>query len=133
MKVRPATFLAAGALLGALSGCGGASDKEQVRGTLKAYFDAVVNGDGHGACARLSRSGQRDLIHSVAASRTCAQAVTQYRAGLTPAQRAQLRAVRVERVMVDGDRATAYIRGVPGVRSGSLEREEGSWKVAARR
>ncbi len=133
MDVRRATFLGAGALLAALSGCGGASDQEQVRTTLNAYFGAVVKGDGRAACARLSRLGQRDLIKSVAGSRTCDQAVTQYRLGLTPAQRAQLRAVGVERVVVDGDRATAYISGVPGVRSGALEREDGSWKVAARR
>lgn len=133
MRLRPAALLAGGVLLTGASGCGGASDQERVRTTLKAYFGAVVQGDGRAACARLSRSGRRDLIRSVAASRTCEQAVTQYQAGLTPAQRTQLRAVRVERVTVDGDRATAYVSGVPGVRSGALEREDGEWKVAARR
>lgn len=132
-KLRPAVVLAAGALALAPTGCGGSSDQTQVRGTLKAYFGAVVRGDGRGACARLSRSGRRDLLRSVAGAQTCEQAVAQYRAGLTPAQRAQLRAVRVERVAVEGDRATAYVSGVAGVRSGSLEREGGSWKVAARR
>lgn len=133
MRFRPGALLAASALLAAQSGCGRPSDQEQVRTTLKAYFGAVVRGDGGRACARLSRSGRRDLIHSVAGSRTCEQAVTQYRAGLTPAQRNQLRAVRVERVTIAGGRATAYVGGVPGVRSGSLVREDGSWKVAARR
>lgn len=133
MRSRPAVFLLTTVLLLVQGGCGGASDQDQVRTTLTAYFGAVVRGDGREACTRLSRSGRRDLIASVAASKTCEQAIVQYRAGLTPAQRAQLRAVRVERVTVDGARATAYVSGVRGVRSGSLEREDGSWKVAARR
>lgn len=55
------------AVLGAMftGGCGGKSDEDRARATVKAYIGAVADGDGKKACDLLTGSGKRELVTAV--------------------------------------------------------------------
>jgi hypothetical protein len=121
--MRAAALLVAGAL--ALAGCGGSGDEDAVRDALTEYVDAMADGDGATACARMTEPLQEILLNSTPRASDCAEAVAQIDRG--GANRGD---VSIDGVEVEGDtaRASVAVGGDAGTRH-SLRRVDGEWRV----
>ena len=132
---RRALALAGALIVGvSVSGCG-SSDEEQVRGAVRDYFAAVVDGDWDRAC-ELSATEVRADLERIDGGTTCERAMDlAYR--LDERGRRQLRerfAFEVVAVRVEGDRARVRLREAltpDGEPTAELRREEGDWRIAS--
>lgn len=129
--------------LSALTACGGSprSDADRVREATLAYMEHLLNGD-HEACGLLTADGQRQLegrgrLFDLEGCEDVVDAVaTQY----SDAARRAVKDVRIDNVVVRGDRATVRDQDiqVPAGLEGQLEindaptvlrRQHGEWKI----
>ena len=98
-----------------LAGCG-ASDEEQAADTVRTYLEAFVDGNGQRACEQLTDAVQRRIVDGFsegapsAGITSCEQAIGAI-ADQRSTQLAEPVEIKVERVTVDGDRATVRMRG----------------------
>ena len=113
----------------AMAGCGdGAGDPERdaVRGTIEGYFHATARGDGATACASLTEQARQSFaaLLDVPPARDCEANVRKVARRSLP-----IRAVHVNDLLINGDRATAYVTADRPAYSSSevLVRESGSW------
>jgi hypothetical protein len=134
--------LAAGAV--ALAGCGasgGGADSRDVANVKKvvaAYGRAVADGDGRRACALMTAQGRADVVRSNRefGVRRCNEVATVFRGMATSDQLDELRALRLARVDIHGDRAVGRLVGLRALeRSGDtrLRRVGGRWLIDAPR
>jgi hypothetical protein len=123
--------IAVSAVLALLTpGCGG-SDPEE---TVRAYFEAIVEGDGETACDQLAEELRMDIEEAPAAraaGRTCPD-VMELAAGLNP----DLSADDVEELEIDveqdEDRAVATLENPLAGREETIElvQVDGKWRIA---
>jgi hypothetical protein len=110
-----------------LAGCG-SSDEDALRETFTTYREAFEQGDGERACAQLTEKSRSEFATSIAA-KTCPDAVAKARKALSADERAQFRALRVEKVKVDGERGVVTVTGrTKEPASGwRMVKEDGTW------
>lgn len=128
--------LSIAAVLALLAGCGGSdgpSDEEQIETVLVTYYKAFGTGDAETACNQLVDE-TREELEKAAAGRDCPEVLEsalkrpEY-ARIAP----KLGDVKVSKITVAAGKATAQTT-VPGVGSTTtvpLEKEHGTWKIAA--
>jgi hypothetical protein len=141
----PRRSLAAACAAGAaLAGCGGGqppSQSERVTTVVRSFLTAQADGDGEAACALLTPAAQQRLVAVVArraaglgaAPGSCAEAVGLVRAVAPAKLLTAIRRAHVQRVAVQGDRATATVvdgQAFPAQRA-VLEQRDGAWRIAA--
>ena len=123
--------LAAAAIV--LAGCGGGEgdDRKAVEQTVIDYYVAFSADDRDRACDRLSitardqliqETRQKDCPAGIARAREDPQ-IKQYLPGLAK--------VKVEKVEIDGNTATAEVKGLGASSSVPLVKEGDSWKIGA--
>ena len=126
------TTLVMVAVLLVLAGCGAAparmSDRDRVEGAIEQYFHAASIGRGEIACPLLTsqaRHGFRKLLDGPVARDCNTNIVSVARASLP------LHHTSVSRVVVNGDRATAYVTSAipPYSNTVTLVRVGSSWKL----
>jgi hypothetical protein len=112
-----------------LSACGG-SDEEQIRDAMKSYNRALADRDTRKACSYLTGEAIREIARTGASCRKAMTAVTELFDART---RNAVRRVRVGRIRVRGDKATArfsYPRPLPTT---PIEQEHfkvsGEWRL----
>ena len=105
---------AAIALVVCVTACGStAGASGSVSSTVKRYFAALAAGDGHVACAQLTSEAGAEIVrlaHQAAPQlgvSSCAEAIAKVSKLLNPAQRRELRSVRVVDVHIHGATANA--------------------------
>jgi hypothetical protein len=124
--------ICAGALIAALAtgtaGCGGGSDSDKVKDSVKGFFSALADRDGKKACDLLSKS----LVEQAkSAGGDCAKSVSAVASQAVPNdKRDEARNVTVSSVKVKGTTATATVKGKKGSRQLILRKEGGKWKLA---
>ena len=130
--------VAAGAL--ACAGCGTArrGDVAEIKRVVADYRHAVADGDGARACALSTREGQaNDVRHGRDYRvRECRDLAVVISALAREEELDELRALRLVRVKVDGDRAVGRLEGFRRLeRSGPtyLRRVHGNWLIDAPR
>lgn len=114
----------------ACNGCGGRSEEDSVKNTLRDYVHAYADGDGMTMCSLMSPAAQRNAIFAAAtfgAEPPCSEAVLAGRDRLTAPQIAALRHVSVTDVKIDGAVATA--RTSLGSGLAELRKVHGGWLV----
>ncbi len=109
------------------AGCGGESDETKVRETLDRFADATARKDYQTICDLLSR----DLVEEVRKVNLPCEVA--FKRGLEDVERPSL---RVQRVAVDGNTATATVRSSAANQQPSqdevrLVKEAGQWRVAS--
>ena len=127
----------------AVGGCGGGhkqSDRQLITQTLRSYLRAQATGDGYAACALLTAGGRQQLIAVVVKAGkglittrpTCEDAVGLIRAVAGAQLLKALGSARIERVHVDGARATATIADGNefSPQQVALEKAGTTWKIA---
>jgi ketosteroid isomerase-like protein len=119
---RLARASAALALVVCVTACGsGAGASASVSSTVKRYFAALADGDGHAACAQLTSGASAEIVrlaHQAAPQlgvSSCAEAIAKVSKLLNPTQRRELRSVSVVDVHIQG--ATAHARARAGRRT----------------
>jgi hypothetical protein len=116
-----AVWIAAGL---ALVACGG--PEGEVGDTIKAYADAVADGDGRKACALLTRSLRDDA--TVFSGMPCEAAVAGQVEDLTPAQRGDAKIDAFKRIEIDGRTAKAEVADYPV--AFELEKTAAGWRIS---
>ena len=130
--------VAAGAL--ACAGCGTArpGDVAEIKRVVADYRHAVADGDGARACALMTREGQANEVRlgREYGVRECRDLAPVISALADKEDLDELRALRLVRVKVDGDRAVGRLEGFRRLeRSGPtyLRRVHGHWLIDAPR
>jgi hypothetical protein len=130
--IRAVTSGTCGLLLAALlAGCGGAggSARADIERTLTGYLSAVVRGDGALACSQLTTPA-RHWVARTGKAPTCAAAISNAAGTSSASDRAfELRRIRALRpiIRVDGDRATAAVRGYAS--EAHFQYVDGRWRL----
>jgi hypothetical protein len=144
---RRSIVLGAVLILAAVAGCGGGQkplspeqERQQIAHILHSYLHAQVSGDGQSACALLTSTAQSELTGIVLkygrgvikARPSCQYAVKLVQAVAGQKLLQALSAARIERIQVEGDRATARIldSGAFPPQQVSLQRSGNTWKIA---
>ncbi len=133
------------ALMGLAIGCGGddggskrsdgdtgSGAKAQMRATLRAWGDAVVDNDPEEACSHLTKSAQQKAAGTFPGTRTCAEAHRQALAAIGEDGRRKLREQLADvdfTAKVSGDTAVLRATGRPGAPPLRMRREGGEWKI----
>ena len=137
MRRRPLTLVAIAALI-AFAGCGGDDEASSPAGAVRAYNDAVADGDGERACGYLDPAAQEELRQSTQgeARKSCREIIELLAAFYDDATKKRLRDARVA-ATTEGDRAAARLRS-PGALGGpeqeqtlELRRVDGEWKIVS--
>jgi hypothetical protein len=145
-NTRRACALIAVALLAAVpAGCGGSDDGEsggaaqasdaaagqEVRQAMRSLENALYAGDGKKYCAALT---EVSASGSGVTGQSCEESVRELvPKPLAPSVIATVRS-RIQRVEVDGDRATLYGRGADGgLDKAAFVNEDGGWKMDLKR
>jgi ketosteroid isomerase-like protein len=128
--------VALAAALALVPGCGGgATNQDQIKKVLGAYYRAFANGDSATACDQLAKDTVKNL-EKQAKGRSCTDVLNQalqqpdYAAVAT-----KLKNAKFSNITVLNDKATAAVL-VPGVAgrgvrtSVALKKEGNSWKIA---
>jgi hypothetical protein len=140
------TWVLATLLAGLLSaGCGGvdtSGDAAKIRQTVTQELGDLARGDGPGACALATPTGQTELA-SGSPHKTCSEAITLVSQNLAPEVKQGLLSVKVNKVTISGGSATvsnADITSTQGSVSSFLDpasaptvlvkQPDGSWKIA---
>ena len=122
-----------GVLLLAVAGCGD-SEEDRVKETLDTYFEAFVDSEGDKACELLSDEARRDVVRQVGSqvgTKSCGDAMDRVRATLDAESVDALEAAEVQRVQIDGDRATVTLETDGRSTDAQMERVGGDWRVSA--
>ena len=92
------------------AGCGDSeSEEDRVKGTVTGFFDDVADGQGQAGCARLTGSAVQELSASaflLQAPASCQEAVELASRQLGDEERKALKSAKVNRVTLEGDKAT---------------------------
>ncbi len=129
--MRTAT-LAAGCAAAAFSlgGCG-KSDEDKVKETVNSYIDALSAGDGDKACGLVSESAAKQ-IKTQSKAKDCATAIESFtKSSEGAAVRSAFKAAKVEKIKVDGKKATATIRVASQTAPLPLEKDGDNWKLSS--
>jgi len=120
--------LAAAALLA--GGCGSdEEDKKAVETTVRAYFNAFAAADGARACEELSTAA-RNRFTEASAAPDCPSAIRKAREDpRVKRYLPDLASVEVESVRIEGEKATAEVRGLGASTAVPLVKEGDSWKI----
>ena len=126
-----AVFLATMLLLG----CGSsANEEEAVAGTIFAYIEAVVRGEGRLACDWLTRPQQRAVLQGATTkfpglhARSCADAFSKFAKRLGPDVVVPLLSAGVRDFQIDDGKATAELAG--GTTTIRLIHSSGRWLIS---
>jgi hypothetical protein len=122
----------------AATGCGGGGADSSPAGAVRAYNDAVADGDGERACGHLDAAAQEELRQSTQgqARQSCEQAIEVLSDFYDDATKERLRDARVT-ASAEGDRAAARLSSPAGFggpdREQTLElrRTDGEWKIVS--
>ena len=116
----------------ALAACGGPSDEEKIRTTIRAYYGAFAAGDGEKACAQLADE-VRDEFTLRSRAPGCPDAIERAtrRPDVKPYVK-QLGDARVQSVEVHGKTAKAHVRAIGQSTDVALVKEGDRWKIQAR-
>ena len=137
MRRRHTTLVAIAALT-AFAGCGGDDAASSPAGAVRAYNDAVADGDGERACGHLDPAAQEELRQSTQgeARRSCRETIELLAAFYDDATKKRLRDAKVAATS-EGDRAAARVKSPAGLggpdREQTLElrRADGDWKIVS--
>lgn len=113
-----------------VAGCGGGgSAQDQITSTVKDFYSGFVSGDGNKACDQLTSSTQQSLLRSAKGS-SCSAAISRASKVLPDSVKKQAKNVDVTNIKVNGNSATATIKG--GGQSGSVQltKQGGKWKIS---
>jgi predicted small lipoprotein YifL len=138
------SLAAAGALLLALSGCGGGgpkTDADAVAQTLKDAAKQASEGKGDEACAHLTPDAQRQAVLQVGAgvlgNADCPQIVKRAQFALTPLDKQRIKSLQPSNVVVNGTAASATMStdtaSAPGqgiLLQLTLQKVGGDWKIS---
>jgi hypothetical protein len=130
--MRRATAILAAVALSA-AGCGGNASSD-VESTIHAYLDAFVKGDGSKACSLMTDATRKSFVKRVRPlykTGDCGKAIDKIRSQAGPAVIGALKGVKVSDVKISGDRATARLNSGVNTSSTRLQKEGGSWRIAA--
>lgn len=134
--MRRAGLLVLALVLGLVAGCGGSdkpSDEDQIQTTLVTYYKAFGDGDAATACNLLADK-TREALEEAAGGQDCEKVLERALKKPDYARIApKLAGVKISAVNVAAGKATAKAT-VPGVGSSTtvpLEKESGTWKIAA--
>ena len=120
------------------TGCGDDSEASSPVAAVRAYNDAVADGDGKRACGHLDPSAREELRHSTQgdARSSCEKTIELLSDFYDDATKKRLRDARVT-ATEDGDRAAARLSS-PGSFGGpdseqtlELRRKDGDWKIVS--
>jgi len=121
--------------LSAAVSCGG-DDTGDARKAAAGYVSALGKGDGTAACARMTKSLQRQFIAAVSrldrrfAGQPCQRAMSAALRTIPPDQLKRFSEARIQDLKVDGDSGTfRYTLGTIRV-NGRVAKEDGDWKVS---
>jgi hypothetical protein len=136
--LRPALTVAALALVATGAGCGGDDASSTPAGAVRAYNDAVADGNGDKACGQLADSAQKELQRSTQGSArgSCKQVIDLLGAFYDDATKERLRDAKVA-AAEQGDSARARFRspvafgGPDRDQTYELKREGDSWKITS--
>jgi hypothetical protein len=141
MSRRRNAITAAVAVLAAavLAGCGSAGPHEQVDRTMRAWHQALVDGDGQRWCNMLTQSARERIERDNAAlaSLSCVEVIDTAGPLLTQGQARKIRALRVRDVDIHDGRAIVRRTDVADLGPNGLldetgtvlVREEGAWRI----
>jgi hypothetical protein len=124
--LRSAAALAALSLM--VAGCGGGGEETTADGVVTSYLDALADGDGSGACSKLTGAATRELATTAATQLpefgtvSCPEVVEELSGLLGEDEKQVLRDTQVSSVTIDGDEAVVEVDGATStphlVRSG---------------
>lgn len=112
---------------------GGFSDRDRVRATVETYLSALADGNGHKACKQLTGEGKRELVDFALSQLPelgtidCVKIVEQIHGILGADEADVLRNAKVTDVSIQGDAASATIKGA--TTSPSLKKSGGRWLI----
>jgi hypothetical protein len=115
----------------------GSDDTQNATAAVIAFHMALATGNGDKACSLLSSAGRETLTGQLGQvpqlkGKSCGTILKQLTGSYTPQVRANLRNVTVTKLYIDGDSGLAkYRTGKLPLSVLPLQREGGSWKVAA--
>jgi len=126
--------LVVAAALFALAGCGSSdSDDDKIDEALTGYFAALADDDGETACDYLSPSGRQELVQVAKTSLPqlrnikCPELVGAMGKNYGEAEKSELRSAEVTSIEVDGDSATAVVKGANI--DPTLVKSDGEWLI----
>lgn len=124
-RATAATILVA-ALVGA--GCGGGA-QDQISATVKDFYSGLLSNDGKKSCDQLDAKTQQAVQRSIRAS-SCGAAIGRLSKVLPSSLKDRIKKATVTNIKVNGDHATATVKG--GGQSGSvaLTKQGGDWKIS---
>ena len=118
------------------AGCGGDDGpdaEEQVRDVVREYLKALAEGRGERACGYLTEAARRQVVEAVTAvfpesgTVSCEEAIAEIALDTAAERKRVLLNPEIERVSVDGERATANVRDLREPLR--LERLGDDWRV----
>jgi hypothetical protein len=121
-----------------LAGCGGGDDggggpEEEVRKAVRDYLTAIASGNGERACSTLTNEAQERIVEEVTAAFAepgelgCGDAIQELSADIAPEVKPVLLNPKVEKVSIQGDRATAEVQKL--AEPTTLERIREDWRI----
>ena len=114
-----------------LAACGG-SDSDSIRDTVRAYIQAVLDGDGQKACGLLTADASRSFVEQVASqtnTHDCARAFSVEAATLSSSQKSVYRSAVLQQVTIKGTDATATVKFGTTTTNIGLKRVGGDWRI----
>jgi hypothetical protein len=113
------------------SACGGGDDPEEVRATVREFVRATSERDADAFCGRLVT---REFLEQVTGA-TGDDARDACRSQVRGLRRVEVELIRIEKVSIDGDRATAttllQTRGRTQPQVFRLRKEDGDWRMSS--
>ena len=121
-----------------MAACGGDDETSTPAGTVRAYNDAVADGDGERACGYLDPAAQEELRQSTQgeARRSCKEVIDLLADFNDEATKDRLRDAEVS-ASEEGDRAAARLESPDGFggpdrrQTIELRRTDGEWKIVS--
>jgi hypothetical protein len=126
-RLRIAAFAAAATVL--LAGCGGPSDQEKIKATVRDYFTAFAGSDWNAACGDLTADA-RAKLQKAAMTPTC-QAAFMKAVKQPDVARFQpkFRDAKVSNIDVNGNAATVKVSALGVSTKVPLVKEGDNWKI----
>jgi len=115
----------------ALAACGGGNDEDQAKDTVRQFFTALEDKDAGKLCDDLL---SKDFIEQITGA-TGDRAGKECRAQFTRLQATDIKLGKIDKVKVDGDRATVRAtierQGQSQPQVLRLKKEDGDWRLVA--